>query len=77
MNYWEEIKMSIVDHNVETGEVIERELTTQEKAQMKTDAAEFAAREAARQAKETATQSAVAKLQAIGLTAEEIAALRG
>lgn len=64
-----------------TGEVIERQLTPQELEQAEIDSQlsqiqrqEF---EAAAAAKAAAAASAVAKLEAIGLTADEIAALRG
>ena len=59
--------------------VVERPLTAQEIAQREADAAAFAAqqaeREAAEQAKAAAKASAEAKLAALGLTADEIAAL--
>jgi len=65
--------------NCETGEEIIIELTDAEIAQMEADAAAFAAEEAQRQAEAQAVAeakaSAQAKLSAIGLTAEEIAAL--
>jgi hypothetical protein len=57
------------------------ELTDAEVAQMEADAAIAEEKrqevEAAEAAKAAAAASAVAKLEAIGLTAEEIAALRG
>jgi hypothetical protein len=68
-----------IEVNCETGEVIERPLTTEELAQREVDTAAHAVAEAEREAKEAATQaakeSANAKLAALGLTAEEIAAL--
>ncbi len=68
-----------IEVNCETGEVIERPLTTEELAQLEADAAAYAAAEAERKAVEAAAQaakeSAQAKLAALGLTAEEIAAL--
>jgi phosphopantetheinyl transferase (holo-ACP synthase) len=61
-------------HNVETGEVIEREMTADELAQWKTDkaaakaaAAELAAKEAGRQA----------LLDKLGITADEAKLLLG
>jgi DNA-binding NarL/FixJ family response regulator len=63
-------------HNAETGEITEVELTAAEIAQNLKDS------QAAQKVKEriqmaqAARESAVAKLEAIGLTAEEIAALR-
>lgn len=62
-----------------TGEQTEVELTAKEIAQMEADAAFYAAQkaaeEAAAQAKAEARATAEAKLAALGLTAEEIAAL--
>lgn len=65
--------------NCETGEVIERPLTAEEIAQREVDAAaaaEFrATQEAEAAAVAAAKASASAKLAALGLSAEEIAAL--
>ena len=62
-----------------TGVVTEVELTAEEIAQREADAVAFAeikaAEEAAVQAKAEAKASAEAKLAALGLTADEIAAL--
>ena len=62
-----------------TGEQTIVPLTAEEIAQREADAAAFAAEQAARQAEEEAKAqakaSAEAKLAALGLTAEEIAAL--
>jgi hypothetical protein len=62
-----------------TGVTTEVELTAEEIAQREADAVAFAAQkaldEAAAQAKADAKASAEAKLAALGLTAEEIAAL--
>lgn len=66
-------------HNQETGEILEREMNAEEFSQWEADMAAFAAAEAERiaaeQAAEEAKVSARAKLSALGLTAEEIAAL--
>jgi len=63
-----------------TGEQTEVELTAEEIAQREADAIAYAEAEAARQAEEEAKAeakaSAEAKLTALGLTAEEIAALK-
>jgi membrane protein involved in colicin uptake len=63
-----------------TGHVEEVELTDEEIAQREADAAAYAEAEAVRQAEEEAKAeakaSAEAKLTALGLTAEEIAALK-
>lgn len=65
--------------NVETGEVIERELNAEELAQQAIDEANIAAVKAAQQAKaDTAAQAkaaAEAKLAALGLTTEDLKAL--
>jgi predicted Fe-Mo cluster-binding NifX family protein len=65
--------------NCETGEVSEVELTAEEVAQREADAIAFAIQQAEREAVEAAAAeakaSAQAKLAALGLTAEEIAAL--
>jgi hypothetical protein len=67
--------------NCETGEVSEVELTAEEIAQREADQAaweaEQAAIEADKQAKAEAKASAESKLSALGLTPDEIAALRG
>jgi hypothetical protein len=68
-----------VDINCETGVITERPLTAEEIAQREADAAAYAARQAeeerAATAKAAAKASAEAKLAALGLTADEIAAL--
>jgi len=67
--------------NVTTGEIIERESTAEELAQEAVDQAAAAAANAERLAVEEAAaavkDSARAKLAALGLTEEEIAALVG
>ena len=68
-----------IEVNCETGEVIERPLTAEEiaerDAQAKQAEADRLAREAEAEAAAQAKASAEAKLAALGLTAEEIAAL--
>jgi len=65
--------------NCETGETTVVTLTSEEIAQREADAAAFAAAEAervaAKEAAKAAKESAQAKLAALGLSAEEIAAL--
>lgn len=65
--------------NCETGETTEVELTAEEIAQREADAAAWQVEEDARIAAEAAAQvakeAAHAKLAALGLTADEIAAL--
>jgi hypothetical protein len=67
------------EYNATTGEQIDRPFTEEETAQYYAWRAEFEAREAdrlaAEQAKARARASAEAKLAALGLTPEEIAAL--
>jgi hypothetical protein len=69
-----------VEVNCETGEVLEIELTDEEISQREADIQaaliEKAERELVEEAKATAKASAEAKLAALGLTPEEIAALR-
>jgi hypothetical protein len=78
----------VVEINAKTGEVVERDFTPEEKAQRQADRAEEKARKAAekaaddeakaaRQAKKALRASAHAKLLALGLTADEAAALAG
>lgn len=64
--------MTILEHNVETNEVIERELTTEELAQRATDKALAENRIAEAEAKATARQ---AVLDRLGITEEEAALL--
>ena len=68
-----------IEKNCTTGEELIIELTDAEIAQMEADAAAFAAQkaeeDAAKAAAEEAKASAQAKLAALGLTADEIAAL--
>ena len=72
---------NILEINVPTGERIERDFTPEEAAQRAKDiaAAEAAAQAAADEAaaKEAAKASALAKLQALGLTEAEAAAIAG
>ena len=71
----------IVDCSVPGGATTERPLTDAEIAQREADAAAAAAAEAEREAEEAARlaakASAIAKLEALGLTAEEASALLG
>jgi hypothetical protein len=68
-----------IEVNCETGEVTERPLTAEEIAANEAAQAQAEADRVAREAEATATQaakeSAQAKLAALGLTANEIAAL--
>jgi hypothetical protein len=70
-----------IEINCETGEVTERPLTAEEIAANEAAAAQAAAdalaREEEAEAKAAAKASAQAKLAALGLTADEVAALLG
>jgi hypothetical protein len=70
---------TVIEVNCATGEQIERPMTAEEITQRETDAAAFAARQAIEQAeaeaKADAKLTAQAKLQALGLSGEEVAAL--
>lgn len=61
--------------NAATGETIERPLTADELAQRELFIAESEALQAEAEAKVAARESALAKLAALGLTADEVAAL--
>ena len=61
-----------IEHNVETGEVVEIEMTAQEIAQREAEEAEFLARKAA---EETKAAAKAALLERLGMTAEEAALL--
>jgi hypothetical protein len=58
-----------------TGQVTERPLTADEIADREAMQTEFEARQAEQDAKVAARESALAKLAALGLTADEVAAL--
>ena len=60
--------MKTIEHNATTGQIIERDLTEKEIAQIEIDAAESAAQKAAYEAKEAAK---AALLDRLGMTAEE------
>jgi DNA-binding NarL/FixJ family response regulator len=67
--------LKAVIFDIATGEVIERPLTTDELAQREFLQAEYEAHLTEQEAKATARESALAKLAALGLTADEVAAL--
>jgi hypothetical protein len=66
--------MKILEHNVETGEAIERDATIEEIEQMETDAAQKALVDQAQSEKESAK---AALLERLGITADEAALLLG
>ena len=68
-------KPLITIHNTETDEIITREMTEDEHASYLTDIAIMETKQAEAEAKATARASALAKLAALGLSADEIAAL--
>lgn len=72
-------KPLIVIHDAVTGDTVEREMTDAECAQYEKDQVQWAKAEAdrlaAQQSQEAAKASAAAKLKALGLSDEEVAAL--
>lgn len=68
-------KPTIKIHNVETGEIIERELTAAELKQMEIDEEVSRKRQEAFEAAQAEKDAALAKLAALGLTAEDLKAL--
>jgi hypothetical protein len=68
------IKPIIKIHNIETDEIIEREMTDAEFAKYEADKAEYAIEQAEAEAKESARQALLTKL---GITAEEAQLLLG
>jgi FMN-dependent NADH-azoreductase len=66
--------MKTFEHNVETGEIIERDLTEAELAQMEIDAIESAAQKAAYEAK---VQAKAELLDRLGITEDEAKLLLG
>jgi hypothetical protein len=67
--------LTAVIFDAATGEVTQRPLNAEELAQRELDIAEAEARQAEQDAKVAARESALAKLAALGLTADEVAAL--
>lgn len=67
----------VLEINVLTGERIERDFTPEETAQREKDLAEWKAAAQAVADREAAKASALAKLEALGLTAEEAQAIAG
>lgn len=67
--------MQITIHNLETDEIITREMTTEELAAHTKAESEIAKYEKAMAEKEKIRLSALSKLSALGLTEDEIAAL--
>lgn len=67
-----QLMTTIIEHNVETGEVVEREMT---KIELSDYAKQVAEVQAQSEAIKTAKESAEAKLAALGLTADDLRAL--
>jgi hypothetical protein len=67
--------LKAVIFNAATGEITERPLTAEEIAETEERQAESELRIVEAEAKATARESALAKLAALGLTADEVAAL--
>lgn len=66
---------TIVIHNTETGEIIERNMTPEELAQHQKDLANAEAEQIKKQEKAAAKEAAEAKLEALGFTPEDLKAL--
>jgi hypothetical protein len=66
---------TIVIHNTETNEIIERDMTSEELAQHQKDLANAEAEQIKKQEKADAKAAAEAKLTALGLTADDLKAL--
>lgn len=62
-------------HNVETGEVVEREMTPDELAQWEADKAESEAKKQAQAEAQAKKAAALAKLEALGLDTDDLKAL--
>jgi hypothetical protein len=67
--------LTIIEHNVETGEIIQRDMTTAELKQAEKDKAVYQAELAAIEARAEAKAAAQSKLAALGLTVEDLQAL--
>jgi hypothetical protein len=67
-------KPMIRNHDLSTGEIVEREMTSDELAQFQADALANAKRDAEQASKEAARQAVLDKL---GLSADEVQALLG
>lgn len=65
----------IIEHNITTGEIIEREMTSDELAQLAIDQAKTEERVTAEAAAQATKAAAEAKLAALGLTIDDLKAL--
>ncbi len=66
---------TVQEHNVATGEVIVRDMTEAEMAQIEIDKAEIQVAKKAAEAAQLAKENAQAKLEALGLTGDDLKAL--
>lgn len=66
--------LEITEYNIETGEAVTREMT---KAEAKAHNDALTAAKEAREAAETKRAEAIAKLETLGLTADDIRAILG
>ena len=66
---------TVQEHNVATGEVIVRDMTEAEMAQIEIDKAEIQVAKKAAKAAQLAKENAQAKLEALGLTGDDLRAL--
>lgn len=67
--------LTALEFNGATGATVEREFNAKDVAELEAIKAQAEARQAEAEAKATARESALAKLAALGLTADEVAAL--
>jgi hypothetical protein len=67
--------LMVKEHNVETGEIIEREMNAEELAQYENDQIEAKAIAAKQAETQAAKEAAQQKLSALGLTTEDLKAL--
>jgi hypothetical protein len=67
--------LTVIEHNLETGEIVEREMTAAELKQAEKDKAISLAEKNAEQARVEAKAAAQFKLAALGLTVEDLQAL--
>ena len=66
---------TVTNHNLETNEIETREMNDAEFAQWQTDKTDFEAKKQAENAAIQAKAAAEAKLQALGITADDLKAL--
>lgn len=67
--------LKVKEHNLATGEVLEREMTAEEVEQLQADQQVQQQLEAAKAEAEQKRQAAIAKLETLGLTVDDLTAL--